>query len=332
MRLETLSKEEWADALPSSGFGVFHTPEALEVLDAHTSSELHLVGAFKGERPVALVPLFRKERSIGTAMLSPPPSLAVPNLGPLLMPASPKRRKRERLHKAFANEVLEFAGVERSTTILWMSCDLGMTDPRPYVWADLDVNPRFTYVLDLSEASTDRVMERFSKSLRRDVRNARASEVTVDHESTTETARRVFEDTRNRYDEQDERFGLTWDYVRDLTEGLGERCRVYVARDGSGEYLGGITVLYSNDRAYFWQGGTRTDHDVAINCLLHWRILEDVATDPPLESVNAYDLMGANTEQICRYKSKYGADLRTYYTVESSGPAIDVAKTVYNRL
>jgi hypothetical protein len=258
--------------------------------------------------------------------------MSVPNLGPLLMPASPKRRKRERLNKTFAEAVIDHAGATQSTTLFWMNCDVDFADPRPYAWADLNLQPRFTYVLDLADVTTDRVIERFSKSLRRDVRNAMESDVRVDRVPPAEGAKLVYDDVYERYEEQDDQLGPSWPYVRDLVDALSDRCRVYLARDATGEYLGGITVLYSNDRAYFWQGGTRSDHDVAVTSLLHWRIIEDIAADPPVDSVTAYDLMGANTERLCQYKAKFGADLRHHYVVESSGPAMDVAKTVYERL
>ncbi|MFC7137880.1 hypothetical protein ACFQRB_18380 [Halobaculum litoreum] len=48
-----------------------------------------------------------------------------------------------------------------------------------------------------------------------------------------------------------------------------------------------------------------------------------------MASVDTYDLMGANTERICRYKSKFGADLVPYYTVESEGAGMKAAKTAY---
>jgi len=39
--------------------------------------------------------------------------------------------------------------------------------------------------------------------------------------------------------------------------------------------------------------------------------------------------MGANTERICRYKSKFGAELVPYYTLESEGRGMDAAKAAY---
>jgi hypothetical protein len=91
--------------------------------------------------------------------------------------------------------------------------------------------------------------------------------------------------------------------------------------------------LYSNDAAYFWQGGARGEYDgTSVNSLLHWRIIEDLVDDPPLDSISAYDLMGANTDRLCQYKSKFGASLVPYYTIESNGPQMELAKRAYRAI
>jgi len=121
--------------------------------------------------------------------------------------------------------------------------------------------------------------------------------------------------------------------VHDLVTALDGRCRVYVARDGDGEYLTGLIVLYSNDAAYYWEGGSRATYDdVSVNSLLHWAIIRDIVDDAALESVDRYDLVGANTRRLCRYKAKFSPSLVPYYIVESDSKAMDVAKTAYSWL
>ena len=61
-------------------------------------------------------------------------------------------------------------------------------------------------------------------------------------------------------------------------------------------------------------------------------MIRDVIDDPPMDSVTSYDLMGANTERLCRYKSKFGATLEPHYVVESTGRSMDVAKRAHSLL
>ena len=356
MRVEQIDLSEWESALPSDGFEVFHLPEALEVLDRHVDAEMKLFGGFKGQHPIALLPLFVRRRSAATAVLSPPPGFNVPRLGPIMMPTSPKRRKQEQVNREFTRQVLDLVGpdvgldrrladvgvesafadrvldaldVDSRLLLVRMLTNTQYADPRPYVWSDIDAEPKFTYFIDLADGDTDALRKSFSKSLRRDIRDAEALDVTIEREGVA-GARDIFRATERRYDEQDEPFDPTWAYVKDLFESLGERARAYVARDPDGEYLTGITALYSNDIAYFWQGGTKGIYDgTSVNGLVHWRLMADLVEDPPVESVTKYDLMGANTERLCSYKAKFGAELVPYYLLESDGAAMNAAKHAY---
>lgn len=329
MDVQLLTLSEWDDALPSEGFEVFHDPAALSVLAEHAEGELRLYGGFKGDRAVALWPTFVHEMSLGKVVTSPPPSLAVPRLGPLTMPASPKRRKREKVNRRFIDAVLADLDVEESLSLCRILCPLSYDDPRPFAWNGLDLQPAFTYVVR-AEGSPEAVRESFSKSLRRELRTLEDFEVTVGVEDA-EAARTVYEDVAARYDEQGRGFGPSWPYVRDLIAVLEDRARVYVARSPEGAYLSGVVALYSNDAAYYWLGGSRTTYESAsVNSLVHWAVVRDLFEDPPVDSVGGYDLVGANTERLCRYKAKFGGDLVPYYVAETGGRGMDLAKRAYS--
>lgn len=329
MEVRDIDIDEWSDALPASGYELFHAPEALSVLDEYVDAELRLLGGFKGQEPVGLFPAFVNDRPIGTTVTSPPPSMNVPRLGPVVMPTSPKPRKQESVNRAFVRESLDALDATGRGSLVWIVAGRGYDDPRPFDWAGFDLSTQFTYAVDVEERTTDDVMGSFSRSLRRDVRDAQDSDVTVEVEGI-DGARAVYDATAERYAEQDRGFPLSWAYVRDLIEALGERARVYVARSADGEFLSGITVLYGPDAAYFWQGGNRTEGtDVHVNSLVHWEILADLIEDEGPDGVHTYDLMGANTRRLCEYKGKFGGDLVPYYVAESSGLAMSVAKSAY---
>jgi hypothetical protein len=332
MRIERLPLTDWAEALPNRGFEPFHTAEALSVLDDHATGRLQLFAGYNGQNPVALLPVFVRRRAVGSMVTSPPPGFSVPRLGPILMPASPKRSKQERLNRRFAEAVVDELSLDATRTLFYMIGNTQYTDPRPYRWADFDVETAFTYSLDVEGQSADDLLANCSKSLRREIRDVRELDVTVEQAGLQGT-KAVYEQTAERYEQQDEPFGLSWPYVRDLVEALGERARSYVVRDPDGEFLSGITVLYSNDAAYFWQGGARGEYNgTTVNSYLHWRIVEDLIDDPPIDTITKYDLMGANTDRLCKYKSKFGASLEPYYTIESAGPQMELAKRAYRKI
>ncbi|WP_331233289.1 GNAT family N-acetyltransferase [Natronorarus salvus] len=328
MDVERVDMAEWRRLLPDRGVEVFHTPAALSVVEEYATGELQLLAARRGEQPVGLFAAVVRETPLGSAVLSPPPGLGIPRLGPVLTPTSPKQRKRERAAERFAEGVIEHFGVDSPRTLFRVHCTPEYPDPRPFAWAGFDVGHAFTYALDVTAPLED-IRAGFSKSLRREIDDADDLGIEVTREAG-EVARAIYEDTAARYEARGDTLALGWEYVRDLLSALGDRARVYVARTPEGAYLGGITVLYGPDRAYFWQGGVAESYEgTGVNGSIHWRIVADLATDPELEGVETYDLVGANTRRLCRYKAKFSAPLVAYPTVESNGVAMALAKRTY---
>ncbi|RQH00247.1 GNAT family N-acetyltransferase [Natrarchaeobius oligotrophus] len=333
MDVTRIDLADWRDALPATGYELFHDPDALSVLDDHTDAELRLYGAYKGQQSVGLVPVFVGRRSIGKTAFSPPVSLGVPRLGPILDPNSPKPRKAERINRELIGGVVDDLEVGSRSTLFRMTCPIAYDDPRPFVWNDLAVEPQFTYVVDLEGCDDlEDVMAGFSKSLRNEMRRYDDLDLSIETEGI-DAALRIYDDVVAQYEEYGDTAPMSRSFLRDLLSRLDEdRWRVYVARTPDGQYKSGIISLFSPDLAYYWQGGvTATYEHVSVNNLLHRRILEDLVADPALESVEGYDLVGANTERLCEYKGKFNGELRPYYVAESSGFEMSIAKSAYQK-
>jgi len=329
MRIERIGLSEWEEVLPEKGFNVFHTAEALRLLERHSDTDLLLYGGYKGQEPIALLPLFIKREYGMKAVLSPPPGFGVRKIGPLLMPTSPKLGKQEKVNQEFTERVIDAVDGNSVRTLVFMSCGTRYQDPRPYQWANFDVDPAFTYRIPLDSANQDEVLATFSKSLRRDIDDAEDANVSV-RVGSVEDARKVYTSTRDRFLEQDLKFPLPWEFVRDLIVGLDDRTRVYVAETEEGTFCGGVIVLYSNDTAYFWKGGARSeDLRFSVNGLLHWSVITDIITDPSYASIDQYDMYTANEKQIARYKSKFGGELVPYYRIKSDSLPMTVAMKGY---
>ncbi|MGM0389231.1 MAG: GNAT family N-acetyltransferase, partial [Natrinema limicola] len=179
----------------------------------------------------------------------------------------------------------------------------------------------------------ENVLQRFSKSLRREMRKRDDIDLSIETEGI-DAAMRIYEDVVAQYREYDDPAPLSRSFLQNLLSSLDDDCwRVYVARTPDGDYKSGVITLYSPDLAYFWQGGVSASYDgISVNSLLHRTIIEDICTDPQLESVTGYDLVGANTERLCEYKAKFNSDLRQYYVVESAGLEMSLAKSAYQTL
>lgn len=330
MDIDSVSVDEWAEELPASGVSVFHSPEALRVFEKHGRGDLSVFLGHNGNRLVGMMPVFRRRFPGGCVELSPPNGLSIPYQGPMLLPASPKQRKQERLNREFTTGVVDRLDARSPLSVVRFSCHPSYPDPRPLLWEGFGVTTKFTYRVDLEDTTTDDVKARFSRSLRREIDAATDLGITVEREGVM-GAKDIFDDCAARYAEQERYYPPTWPYVRDMVVDLGDRSEVFVTRGPDGEYLGGIIALYSDETAFFWQGGTRHKYDgVTTNSFLHWQIISDILENPDRERIASYDLVGANKARLCEYKSKFGGRLTPYYHIESTGAGMSLAKSAYS--
>ncbi len=331
MRVKELSLSEWDAVLPDSGFDIFHTTDALDVLDSHWAGELRLYGGFKGDEPIGLLPVFIRQHRLGRLISSPPIGFGIGRLGPVLMPTSPKQRKRESVNKTFVRSVVDELDAVDQFTLFRVVGSTTYTDPRPFKWNGFNATPDFTYQIDVGSKPAEQVLKSFSRDLRKDIRNQDEAGVTIRRGGNGD-ARKIYETMVQRYQSQGKNQPVSWPFVEDLLAAVGDRARVYVAESDSGEFLSGMIVLYADDTVYNWKGGTKTqnlDTSVSVNNLLHWRIIEDCIEDPALDSITTYDFYTANNERLSRYKSSFNGSLATYYTIESNGVPMAVAKKAY---
>ncbi len=331
MRIERLGYSKWEKLLPKTDCEPFHSPKALGVVDKHSSGKLHLLGGFKGEELVGLIPVHEDSKFGAQILTSPPLGFGIGRLGPIVMSTSPKPRKRESTNKKFINGVIEELDADSPRTLLRLSCSPDYTDPRPFHWEGFDISPAFTYRIMLHERDQDELLGSFSRDLRKDIRKQDDVDISI-RTGGVNAARQVHESMTERYQEQNYQVPLTWKFVHDLIQTLEDRARVYVAETADGEFVSGMIILYSNDTASFWKGGAKTDRTVSPNSLLHWQILVDILNDPALESIDQYDMYTANNERLTRYKSSFGGELKSYYRVESDGAAMTAAKGLYRML
>lgn len=318
MNVRRVTLGEWEDSLPATGTEVFHLPDVLRVVDRHAPGELRLYVGYRGEQPVGFLPAFVRELAGVRAVLSPLPGFSLSRMGPIVSSNSPKQRKRERVNRTFTEELLETLRENGLLTLMAMVFSTEYADPRPYIRDGFDVVPRFTYCLDLRETDAGTVLDGFTRDLRSEIRKLEDTDLDVEIGGAADAVR-VYDDYRERFAEQGAEFPTPRAYTRDLVAALGDRARVYTVEHPDGSFLGGISVLYSAETAYFWQGGMRADYDgLSVNSLLHWRIIGDILSDSALDSVERYDLGRAAVERLGRYKSKFNPDLVPYYEVRSS--------------
>ncbi|WP_137291499.1 lipid II:glycine glycyltransferase FemX [Natronorubrum halophilum] len=297
----------------SDGTNPFCRAEALRLQAADTGSVLHLLAGFKGQEAVGLFPVFEYSKGPITGVFSPAPFSWSCYLGPSLLNVDKlKQRKADRRTKRFLEGCFET--IEQEISPLYSRFVAAeFDDVRPFMWNEYDVDPGYTYVVDL-ERTEDELLNRFSSDARNNVRNADEDAYVIE-EGDNDDVEHIVEQVTKRYENQGRSFQLNPQFARDVHEELPDgSIRPYVCRV-DGEFVGGILVVESETTRYRWQGGVKpdTDVDLPINDLLDWHVMRDGLRD----GLEKYDLVGAGVPSINRYKAKFNPRLETHYEITS---------------
>lgn len=321
-------REDWNRFVSESPHGtVFHRLEFLQVLDRHTEGSLHLLIGHKSEEVRGIFPLF--ERSIGPVRLvvSPPPGMGVPYLGPALLNFKKmKQRKTERSNRRFVEGCLEWIREECAPHYQYIVTDWTYSDPRPFQWNGFSSSPRYSYRIDLEDSDT--LMKQITRSARRSIQRNQDANFEVER-SDVDGLEHVLADVEQRYREENEPCPIHGEYLRDLQDTLDrDHLRVYVG-SLDGDRQTGRIVLQNDERAYFWQGATKPDSHVRVpvNDLLNWETMT-AAID---HGASLVDVVGANTRRLCDYKSKYNPQLVEYYALDNAATGVGPLVTAYKK-
>lgn len=322
-------RDEWDRYVERSGdASLFHQYRALEIQASHSDAELHPLVGFHNEEPVGLYPVFEIRKGPVKTAFSPPPNIRVPYLGPVMITTDPiKRRKLERRRHEFIEQCTDWIDREISPTYSHVRVGDYYTDMRIFQWGGFVATPRYTYNVDLTPDEDD-LLRTFSRNARRNIRDGEdaAANISVGGRDDLEAILSVVE---SRYDEQDIDFGVPPEFVLELYDALPDgQIRPYVYRD-DGEFVSGIIVTHFGEMVSRWMGGVRTERSdrVAVNDLLDWRIMCDAKREGRVR----YDLVGANTRRLNRYKAKYNPELVTFYHVERGSLPARAAAHLYKR-
>lgn len=320
----------WNDYVERAAGGtVFHTRQCLATVADHLDATVHRLVGYKGREPVGVFPLFETHKGPATMAFSPPPSVGFSQMGPAMCNvAKLKPRRAEKRTRRFLDGCFEWMDRVVDPGYVHVRTHTGIRDPRPFVWNDFDLTPRWTYVLDLTPGA-DRVIEGFSGDARRNVRGTDDDAYRI-VEGDGGRIPAIVDHLNRRHEEQ----GLTFPVTTGLVEALDRRLpdgavRTYVC-EVDGEYASGMVCLEDERTVYRWQGGARPmgDVDVPVNDLLDWRIITD-AIDRGRER---YDLVGANTRGVCDYKSKFAPDLVPYHAGERGTRTTSAIARLYKQL
>ncbi|MFB6079806.1 MAG: GNAT family N-acetyltransferase [Haloferacaceae archaeon] len=330
IRPAAVDAETWNGYVEQSRQGTaFHYRQFLDVVADHADATVHKLVGYKGQEPVGLFPVFEIRKGPVTTAFSPPPNMGLSQMGPAMLNLGGMKRRREekRVHR-FVEAGLEWIDRVVAPSYVHVRTHHSYGDHRPFIWNGFDLSSRYTYVVDLSPGA-DEVIGEFSSDARRNVRRTDDDDYRIEERGAGAVGA-VIDHVDRRHRRQGLDFPVTAAFVGDLFDRLPDgTIRAYVC-EVDGEYASGMITLEDDRTVYRWEGGARPLHDVdvPVNDLLDWRVITD-AID---RGRTQYDLLGANTPQLCDYKSKFGPELVSYQAAESGTRTMRLFSRLYRRL
>lgn len=353
--------EQWNTYVErASGGSIFHRTEFLRVIEEASGTELDLLVGKNGEHPIGILPVFSGRTGPFRTTFSPPPHTGIPHLGPATMlDPNIKYRKAVTRINEFVESSLEWIDAERAPHYVRIVSDPAFDEVRAFRWLGFDVDPRFTYELDLDRNESD-LLQSFSRDARTSITDSYDQTTAVtdggehlraepDERSGAangtdgpgyridrggpETVEFVASRLEQRFAEQGETFPLSADLMQTLYEVLPDESVHAYQLSVDGDPVTGRLSLHHGDRLTFWQGVPKptVDVDVPINDLLNWHSM-CVARS---HGCDVADLSGANVERLWNYKAKFNPELTTYYVLErtslSASPAVSLYKWLAER-
>ncbi|MWV40043.1 GNAT family N-acetyltransferase [Natrialba sp. INN-245] len=322
-------RANWNEFVAESPQGtIYHRIEFLEVLADHAAADLHLLIGYKSEEPRGIFPIFEQRKGPLRLVTSPPHGLGVPYLGPLLLNYQKmKQRKTDLSNKRFVEGCLEWIEETIDPHYSRIVTSWRFDDPRPFDWNGYDIDPKHTYRIPAGDE--DELMRHVTKSARRSIKRNQDANVVVNRDDQDGLGF-VYRTLERRYDEQDRTFTPPLSYLRDLDDALpADSVRTYVA-ELDAEPIMGRVVLQTDGCASFWKGMAAAKNrrrTVPVGDLLNWQTMVDAIN----HGADEFDLVGANTPRLCRYKGKFNPALEQYYVAERTARGVGTAIDFYKR-
>jgi len=283
---------------------IFHTWEWLKIVERHTNMELYPIIGMKDTTVVGIYPIFLHKRLL-RSVFSPPPWVAVPYLGPVILEYEKlKQDKKEFIFIEFQRSVDEFIREEMRAHYSLIKTAPGILDARPLKWNGYIVEPIYNYVIDLRKGA-DSIFKNFKKKLRQNINRAKRRGISVE-EGSKEDLEWIYETIVTRYEEQNRKTSLSKGYLIDLFNTFHpQNMKIFVAKY-NGELIGGMIDFYYKNKVTSWLGNVKSNvGGMSPNELLQWEAIKHANKC----GMEYYEEIGANTERLCHYKSKYNPNL-----------------------
>jgi hypothetical protein len=317
---------EWDSLVEASLYGtIFHTWKWLKIMEKHTKSKLYPFIGLRGDLTIGIFPLFYQKKGFVKAVFSPPPHLAVPYLGPVLTYSNQTRQnKKISIFREFPKQVDDFIFSELTPNYVLIRLPEGPIDSRPFKWTGYQVEPEYNYIFDLTKGE-DMLFKNFRKDLRQTITRTSKRGVLV-KEGSLEELIFIYNSLVKRYKEQNKIFYLSKEYLIDIYNSFYPQNLKIFAALCDGKLCGGAVTLCYKNKIISWLGSAKTDiSGTSPNDLAQWEAMKWACK----HGFRYYEEIGANTQRLDYFKSKYSPNLSIYFSAKKYSFMAKLAETAY---
>jgi hypothetical protein len=317
------NQNQWDSFIDDSPHGLlYHKWDFLKLVEKYTGYEFLPYGIYKGEQLICVFPLFYK-KIIGVKLLfSPPPQSGIPYLGPVMdkdydyIKQDKKESKVNLVAQEIDAELNKIAPNYFSITLV-----PGFIDIRPFQWRNYQVNPSYTYVINLKPELED-IWEGLTTICRHNIQKGEDLQCQLVRCDDTSILTDLL---TQRYNEQGLNHAVDPAYLKEALKTYPENVVLHCLYDN--DELIGATL----NQAYNWYLGwmglakPRDEKYKYANELMVWQLIQQAKS----LGFDKFEISGANKQSLCRYRSKFNPQLEVYFRISKKDTLGKIAEAFY---
>ncbi|WOF16345.1 GNAT family N-acetyltransferase [Methanoplanus sp. FWC-SCC4] len=307
-------KEIWNKAVLDSNHGtIFHTWDWLKIIEEQGKGKLYPLMIYKGSQLTALYPLFIQKKGFVKVAFSPPPGSYLLYLGPVIPGYDDlKQHKKESVLMKIQDEVDKYLFSEIKCKYVRIRSAPGILDARPFKWSGYDIEPVYTYRLDLKKG-INCIWSEFDRKLRVSINHCIKEGVTV-RDGDRYDLEYILDSLSRRYREQGYRPSDYMDYINELyNKFYPDNMKIFVACYNNQSVGGMISIIYE-DLIYMWVGVPKSElKGIYPNDLIQWELIKWACG----KGLNYFEEMDSGDDlRLVKFKSKFNPEIGIWYNAE----------------
>jgi len=320
--------KKWDEFVDSTQMGtIFHKINWLRAAESHTKSKFYPLIGYKGEELIAIFPIFYIRKHFLKMVFSPPPKCEIPYLGPIFINIEKMNQiKIESILNNFIESSLNFFINKLKPDYCNIASPPGMNDLRSFIWNNFRVYPRYDYVVIIEKPNM--LINDFPRTLRQNIRKMEKEDIHV-YIGSIDDVKKIHQLITKRYEEQNMKFPASIDYLLEIYRNFSPQNMKTFVLKYKGNIIGGVIKLIYKKIIFDWIGNPKVDIlRGAPNDFLHFNIIKWAYN----EGLEKYNLIGANTKRLLKFKKKYNPILELSFVSEKTNIKGLIGRTLYRKI